>query len=574
MKNLSRLPICVLAALILALAAAPAAVAETETPAVVSVGRDVTADELVLRGEGDRAVVNAGHIGRLVIGDDAPGEVRVAGGVDELEISGSGRAVTVASPVTSVKITGEDARVNIPWGGSAGRLELTEDSKSCEVKAATSKIDKVELYGTDNAVTLDGGAGEIVLGGVGCRVDGEGEADKLTSLTYRSDCSLPAGTTEDKRPTGLGDLSIDIDTASTIKPGDTLTASATLTNPFPVDCKLSWYLNGELIGDEEAAVGPEETELKLTHRLVFDEKLTDRPEIKLVATAKNAGGVTETASDRVSFGIDRFYSVMTGMKVKVEDAGSGNNRILARARLENPVDTKCLAVWTVNGVPAKSHSVTVGPQGLELTLDMPLESPPASGTVYVGLKLTQGRRVASGGVKLTVGVTPEEALATVTHKYAGDRTLQWALEHDYDENMKTVFVNAKGYESATDRLVWVNLTYQRVNVFKGSKGNWVLEKTFLCGTGASGSGTPVGEYTVWYSQPNGWNHGSYIVRPVVRFNVGSGYAFHSRLWNPSHTRLIDDRIGFPISAGCVRMYDEDAYWMLENILPGTKVVIH
>lgn len=565
----------ILTLLLLVLAAPNAAAAESGGAGddVLALGLDVAADEIVLQG-GDRAVVNAGHIGRLLVDGASPKSVRVSRGVDELEITGAGSTVTVACPVTSVRIAGEGVTVLIPWGGSAGRLELTDDSRNCAVEVATSAPNVIEVRGTDNTVKLGAGAGELTLGGVGCSVEGKGEIGKLTSLTYRSECSVPAVAEEDRRPTGLGDLLIDVDTPAAIEPGEPLTATATLSNPFPVDCKLSWYLNGELIGRENATVGPEGREVLLSHELIYDESSTDRPEVKLVAAAKNPSGVTETVSDRASLGIDRLYSVMTGMKVKVEDAGSGRDRVLVRARLENPVATKCLATWTVNGAPVKSYSVTVDDKGLELTLDMPAETVPASGTVYVGLKLTQGRRVASGGVKLTVGVTPEEALATVTHKYAGDRTLQWALEHDYDENMKTVFVNAKGYESATDRLVWVNLTYQRVNVFKGSKGKWVLEKCFLCGTGASGSGTPVGEYTVWYTQPNGWNHGSYIVRPVVRFKEGSGYAFHSRLWNPSHTRLIDDRIGFPISAGCVRMYDEDAYWMLDNILPGTKVVIH
>ena len=35
---------------------------------------------------------------------------------------------------------------------------------------------------------------------------------------------------------------------------------------------------------------------------------------------------------------------------------------------------------------------------------------------------------------------------------------------------KNIFVNAKGYRSDSEYLVWVNLAYQRVNVFKGSRG--------------------------------------------------------------------------------------------------------
>ena len=136
-----------------------------------------------------------------------------------------------------------------------------------------------------------------------------------------------------------------------------------------------------------------------------------------------------------------------------------------------------------------------------------------------------------------------------------------------------MWVNAMGYSSDTQYLIWVNRTYQRVNIFIGSQGNWKLDRVFLCGTGKRGSSTPVGEYTVWAFQ-EGWHHSTYWCEPVVRFYTGSGYAFHSRLWKPGHETLQDDRIGFPISAGCVRMYDEDVQWMYDNIPMNTKVVVH
>jgi len=63
------------------------------------------------------------------------------------------------------------------------------------------------------------------------------------------------------------------------------------------------------------------------------------------------------------------------------------------------------------------------------------------------------------------------------------------------------------------------------------------------------------------------------VRPVVNFRVGSGYAFHSRLYNPGHNYLTDPSIGFPVSHGCIRMYDEDVQWIYDNIPNNTSVVV-
>jgi len=61
---------------------------------------------------------------------------------------------------------------------------------------------------------------------------------------------------------------------------------------------------------------------------------------------------------------------------------------------------------------------------------------------------------------------------------------------------------------------------------------------------------------------------------VVNFKTGSGYAFHSRLYNPGWSETFTDaRIGFPVSHGCLRMYSEDVQWMYDNIPIGTTVVV-
>ena len=166
-------------------------------------------------------------------------------------------------------------------------------------------------------------------------------------------------------------------------------------------------------------------------------------------------------------------------------------------------------------------------------------------------------------------------LEKVTLGYLGDFTLEWAIENDLSDYEKEVWINAKGYTSTSDYLIWINLAYQRVNIFiKKDNSNWELVRTCIVGTGAPGRGTPPGVWTTSYKQLHGWTTYAYTVKPVVRFRGSSGYAFHSRLYYPNTTNLQDPSIGFPISRGCIRMYDEDIWYIYDNIPDGTTVVVY
>ena len=165
-------------------------------------------------------------------------------------------------------------------------------------------------------------------------------------------------------------------------------------------------------------------------------------------------------------------------------------------------------------------------------------------------------------------------LGIVSSTYAGDRTLEWALENDYDDFDKEVFVHAKGYESETNFLIWVNRAHQRANIFVKTGEDWVLIESFLVATGSPGAVTPRGETYITTRSEAGWHFGTHIVRPVVRFYPNSPYAFHSRLLHPRTKEVIDDRMGFPASAGCVRLICEDIQYIYDNIPNRTTVIIY
>jgi lipoprotein-anchoring transpeptidase ErfK/SrfK len=164
-------------------------------------------------------------------------------------------------------------------------------------------------------------------------------------------------------------------------------------------------------------------------------------------------------------------------------------------------------------------------------------------------------------------------LALVNSQYIGDYTLEWAEAHDYTAAEKERWVNLNGYDSATDWLLWVSITHQRVNIFSGAKGSWALQRSCIVGTGAPGHDTPRGIWYVTYKLADGWTTYSYTVAPVVDF-IGALYAFHSRLYYPGTRALLDPGIGYPISHGCIRMYDEDINWIFETIPIRSTVLVY
>jgi hypothetical protein len=171
------------------------------------------------------------------------------------------------------------------------------------------------------------------------------------------------------------------------------------------------------------------------------------------------------------------------------------------------------------------------------------------------------------------GPTDQEVLAAVTTGYQGDWTLEWAEQNDYSPDLKERWVAVQGYESESDYLIWVSIACQRVNIFKGTNGVWELERSCIVGTGAPGYDTPVGVWQITYKNYAGWTTATYTVKPVVGFK-GGGYAFHSRLYAPGTTIVGDASIGYPVSHGCIRMYDEDIQFIYDSIPVGTTVVVY
>ena len=159
---------------------------------------------------------------------------------------------------------------------------------------------------------------------------------------------------------------------------------------------------------------------------------------------------------------------------------------------------------------------------------------------------------------------------SITCTYGGNFTHSY--NWDYADAVKEAYVNNKGYSSKTGYLVWVNLQNQKVYVFTGTYKNWKLEKTFLCSSGSPSTPTPTGVTYVTYKQPR-WYFNEYTCGSVVRFYPNTGYAFHSRPYNYDGT-FHDSSIGWPASAGCIRMLDSDVQYIYSYVPNSSTVVIY
>ncbi len=301
---------------------------------------------------------------------------------------------------------------------------------------------------------------------------------------------------------------------------------------------------------------------------------------QLLDNAKNSSITAYTVNTAVNTGYGLNAVEMT---LEAPDNFSAYETLKASVTVSaDDVGRRCRAAWYFDDVLISHSEVDIGVtdmialnSDIKNTGNMPVTSTLSFILSYV---IDSGyyqeiRADKSITLDAPAEVGAAEALALVKTGYQGDYTLDWAKANDYHETVKTAWVNAKNYSSKTDYLVWVNIAHQRVNVFTGSAGDWSLKKSFIVGSGAPGHDTPTGVFRILGRNARGWNAKTYTVKPVIFFK-NSAYGFHSRLYDPGTTNISDARIGFPVSQGCIRMYDEDVAWFYDYIPINTTVVVY
>ena len=117
----------------------------------------------------------------------------------------------------------------------------------------------------------------------------------------------------------------------------------------------------------------------------------------------------------------------------------------------------------------------------------------------------------------------------------------------------------------------VDLTKQKVFVYY--KDN--LIKEMICSGGTDQSPTPRGEFETSDKIKYSW---------VERFDVGAfywirfykKYLFHSVPFDKNGEMIIEEyeKLGSPVSHGCIRLELEEAKWLYEKLPSGVKVIIY
>ena len=531
-------------------------------------------DKLILAARSGDVTLNLPKtytVGTLTVGEGA-GSAAFSGTIDAVEVTGSGRTVTINSSVETLVISGDDNTITVKRGCTVG---------------------DIVIRGTGNTVKLDAKADALLLAGRDNTISGSGRVTDVTLNTKYYELNVSKGSLTKWTDYDLSGVDVSLSAPNTLAAGKVLEATANLTVPEEHVGKLctgSWYLNGELMEQEPVLLGKDTPVSSITPNYTHDMEQNGVVEFVLSYTDSDGDEFSVKASADVK--LDTFADLGLAdavVTVSVPETLAAGQPLKATAVVESPeVGKVCKGFWYVDGKDVASGNVTLGKSSPYLSFNYEYYyGMPETSTVELVLSYTtqdgRAQQVAAAktiklknyGYLYYHNMTEADVLKKVTSTYAGNYTLSWALNHDYDPELKTAWVNLKGYSSQTDYLVWVNLTYQRVNIFKGSQGNWELIRECLCGSGTNATPTIKGVFTTSYKQ-SAWDYGSYYCGPIVRFYGSSGYAFHSRLeyWPMNSDRYYDARIGFPVSHGCLRMYNNDIWFMYNNIPNGTTVVVH
>lgn len=150
--------------------------------------------------------------------------------------------------------------------------------------------------------------------------------------------------------------------------------------------------------------------------------------------------------------------------------------------------------------------------------------------------------------------------------YVGNKCIYTTKK--YSTEVKTAFVNYKGYSSKTKYLIWISHYTQQVSIFQGSKGKWKMIRTFICATGTAKNHSPRGVFKITYKE-KGWFYTRTKELYVTHYKGRN--SFHTRpLWNNGSVQ--NPTIGKPASHGCVRCYNQDAKYIYDKMPIGTTVV--
>lgn len=127
-------------------------------------------------------------------------------------------------------------------------------------------------------------------------------------------------------------------------------------------------------------------------------------------------------------------------------------------------------------------------------------------------------------------------------------------------------------KTKTQYVVMVNADENYVGVFEKKGTAMVLNKYWRCSTGMPGHTI----YGTYYTNGDRGDHfgesSGYTCYHWTR--IHKGVLFHSIQYYPYSMTVMDGRLGYNISHGCIRLAIENALWINQNIFAGTAVQIY
>lgn len=142
-------------------------------------------------------------------------------------------------------------------------------------------------------------------------------------------------------------------------------------------------------------------------------------------------------------------------------------------------------------------------------------------------------------------------------------------KNDYTKAAKEKYINLRMIPSNTSYLIWVSQAKVKVNVFKGTRGNWKLQKVFPCVVGAWNTRSTPGIHRIIKKIPNG-SHNQTMWFTVGEAQGGTydypaGCAFHGQ---------VGSAMSAAVSNGCIRLRSADLTWLYNNCPLGTCVYVY
>lgn len=446
----------------------------------------------------------------------------------QLKLNGCGIGTLVLCRPTEVELLQSETDIlaiaDTVIHGTANLVTMMGGAVTVAQDGTVNKIAAGE-QAKNTLLTVDGTVKETVLDTI-VRLEGSGTVEMAAAWDLTFDpVLLPTWVyfNEDYR---ISQLNAAVKVASPpSKANPTKTLTLTFSGKFPLDtCDIDWYENGRYV-------------------------CTDT-NVSLSATNKLSHSITFTGD------YNKYYFPIT---IVVHYRGQSRGYALQ------------IPVWKANLLFEVSDVKT---------LDI-ISTVNYTTAVYSDMRLTNKIGSVNYGTKVYYraywdNITAKIQLPNGTTGWVpyGAISIGWGNYYttkDYTQEVKEAWVNKQGYSSDTDYLIWCNLYTQRVNIFKGSKGNWKLVFCSQCASGKNSTPTPL-EVTKILYKSNKWDFGSYYVHHVSVFDSSRG--FHSMLYNYSSYTLYDGTMGKPASHGCVRMPDKGVQYIWDNCPVNTTVVIY